>query len=679
MASISSLGIGSGVLTSSLVDKLVQAQKKPENNRLNQQKTQIKNKVSDFGKLQSAVTDLRLPARALGEPGALLSYTINASGGITGTVTDNSSVQPGQYQLSVDHKAQAQSLATDTQPDANTTTLGTGKLTLKVGSQSKTIKVDNTDNTLEGLASAINNSGVDVNATVVNTGSGYRMVLSSRKTGTANAIQVSTQDSDGNNTDNSGLSQLAYNSNTKNLTQTVAAKDAKLSVNGIDVTKSSNQVSGVIPGVKLNLAGARDNSTTLLQVSQNTQAATKRVQNLVDAYNKLQSLVAKDTKYDASTQTAGPLLGDSTVNSIMNQVREKMHEILPGRDGSAINSLAEVGLSTDPHTGQISLNKAKFEQALKAHPQDVAALFGNHGTTTDSQVKFLTGSVDSKAGTYAINVKQAATQGVYKGGKVIANNTVIDSSNNAFTIKVNSGTSAKITLDQATYANPKDLVNQIQAQLNSNKALKASGLHVTVGLDSQGQLLLTSETYGSSSQIAITSGDSALGLASGQGSNGTDVQGTINGHSASGTGQVLTGKKPDNSAGIAVKVTGSATGNRGKVTYSQGVGTQLVNLINGFLSNDGLITDKNSYYQKRLADISKQEQKLNDRITAYQNRLKKEFTAEDAKVAKLNNTMSFLKAQMGALSGGGGNSAGAAHSAIGGSGASSGGHSSSGA
>ena len=653
MATISSLGIGSGVLTSSLVDKLVQAQKKPEDTRLTQQKNQINNKISDFGKIQSAVTALRLPARTLGEPGALLSYSVNSSNpGVSGSVTDNSAVRPGQYQLSIDHKAQAQSLATGTLPDATTTTLGTGTLTLKVGSKSQTITVNNTDNTLQGLATAINNSSVDVNATVVNTGNGYRMVLSSQKTGTANAIQISTQDSDGNNTDSSGLSQLAYNSTTKNLTQTVAAKDAKLSVNGISITKSSNQVSGVIPGIKLNLAGASDNSTTLLQVSQNTQAATQRVQKLVDAYNKLQSLVAKDTKYDPSTQTGGPLLGDSTVNAIMSQVREKIDQVMPGRDGASVNSLAEVGLSTDPQTGQMSFNKTKFEQQLKAHPKDVAALFGNAGTTSDPQVKFLTGSVDSKAGTYGIDVTQAAIQGEFTGNQAIASNTVIDSSNDSFAIKVNNSATANITLNQGTYATPQDLVTQIQNQLNGNNTLQAAGLHVAAGLNSQGQLTLTSETYGSGSQIDVTSGDAALGLSAGQGTAGKDVQGSINGQKATGQGQVLTGAKSDNSAGVALKVTGTATGKRGSVTFTRGVGGQMVDLINGFLSNNGLISDKNSYYQKRLKDISKQEQRLNDRITAYQNRLKKEFTSADARVAKLNSTMSYLQAQLGKLGGG---------------------------
>lgn len=655
MASISSLGIGSGVLTSSLIDQLVQAEQKPENDRLTQQKSDINNKISEFGKIQSAVTDLRLPARTLSEPGALLSYSVNSgSSAVSGTVTDNSTVQPGQYSVNVTNIAQAQSLATGTLPDSNTTTLGTGTLTISVGSTTKTITVDSTNNTLQGLANTINSSNIGVGATVVNTGSGYRLVLSSQQTGTANAINISVQDSDGNNTDTSGLSQLAYNSTTQNLTQTVAAKDAQFTVNGISVTQSSNTVTNVIPGVTLNLSGSTGGST-LLTIGQDTATATKRVQDLVDAYNKFQSLVANDTKYDPSTKTGGVFLGDSTVNSIMREVRNQVGQIVPGLESASVRSLAEIGISTDPHTGQMSFNQNTFAAALQAHPQDVAAIFGDQGRTTDSQVQFLNGNSNTQAGTYAINVTQAATQGAYSGTVAIGSSTVIDSTNDTLSIKVDGSTTASLTLTQGTYATAQDLVNEIQTQLDNNNALQSAGIHVTAGLDASNHLTLTSGTYGSQSQVDVTavgSGSStSLGLAVGSGTAGVDVAGTINGVTATGSGQILTGASGDASDGIGVKITGTATGSRGSVTYIRGVADQLVNTINGFMDTHGLITDKNSYYQKQLSDIADQQQKLTDRMTAYQKRLQSEFTAADAQIAQLNNTMSFLQAQMSALAG----------------------------
>lgn len=655
MASISSLGIGSGVLTSTLLDKLVTAESDPETKRLTAKQDDINSKISEFGKIQSDITALRLPARVLSQPDALLSYKATSSNSaVSGTVDNSATAQPGQYSISVTSLAQAQSLATGTFADSNTTAIGTGTLTIKVGSTTKSITVNSSNNTLSGIANSINSSNLGISASVVNTGSGYRLVMSSQQTGTANAISISVQDSDGNNTDSSGLSQLAYDGTTNNLTQTVAAQDATFSINGINVTRSSNQVSDAIPGITLNLSTLTNGSPATLTVAQDTATAASYVQNFVDAYNKLQSLVATDTKYDSSTQTAGMFLGDSTVNGVMSQIRQQLSSLLPSSAGAAISSLAEVGISTNPQTGQLSFDQTKFTSQLQAHPQDVAALFGTQGRTSDSQVSYLTGSVNTKPGTYAVNVTQLATQGGYTGSVAIGSNTLIDSTNNTLSLKVDGTTTASLTLTQGTYATAQDLVNEIQNQLNSNNALKSAGLSVTAGLDASNNLTLTSNTYGSSSNIAVTAvgtgSATSLGLSVAQGTAGADVAGTINGAAASGSGQALTSTTGD-SNGLAVQVSGGAVGSRGTATYIQGLGDRMVNLINGFLDTNGLITAKNDYYQTQLKDISDQQTKLTDRMNSYRQRLQSEFTSADSRIAQLNSTMSFLTAQLGALSG----------------------------
>ncbi|WP_097460530.1 flagellar filament capping protein FliD [Mangrovitalea sediminis] len=655
MASISSLGIGSGVLTSSLLDKLVTAESDPETKRLTAKQDDINSKISEFGKIQSDITDLRLPARVLSQPDALLSYKATSSNSaVSGTVDNSATVQPGQYTISVTSLAQAQSLATGTFADSNTTAVGTGTLTIKVGSTTKSITVNSSNNTLSGIANSINSSNLGISASVVNTGSGYRLVMSAQQTGTANAISISVQDSDGNNTDSSGLSQLAYDGTTNNLTQTVAAQDATFSINGINVTRSSNQVSDAIPGVTLNLSTLTNGSPATLTIAQDTSTAASYVQNFVDAYNKLQSLVATDTKYDPSTKSAGMFLGDSTVNGVMSQIRQQLSSLLPSSAGAAISSLAEVGISTNPQTGQLSFDQTKFTSQLQAHPQDVAALFGTQGRTSDSQVSYLTGSVNTKPGTYAVNVTQLAAQGGYTGSVAIGSNTLIDSTNNTLSLKVDGTTTASLTLTQGTYATAQDLVNEIQNQLNSNNALKSAGLSVTAGLDANNNLTLTSNTYGSSSKIDVTAvgtgSATSLGLSVAQGTAGTDVAGTINGAAASGSGQNLTSTTGD-ANGLAVQISGGTVGSRGTVTYIQGLGDRMVNLINGFLDTNGLITAKNDYYQTQLKDISDQQTKLTDRMNSYRQRLQSEFSSADSRIAQLNSTMSFLTAQLGALSG----------------------------
>lgn len=661
MASVSSLGIGSGVLTSSLLDKLVSAESDAQTKQLNNQQQDIKSKESEFAKIQTDVTDLRLPARVLGEKNALVNYTANSSSSaVSASVDSSSDVQPGQYTVSVTSLAQAQSLATGTFNDANTTGVGTGTLTVKVGGKSKSITVDSSNNTLTGLANSINSSGLGVNASVVNTGSGYRLVLSAQETGTANAISISTQDSDGNSADTSGLSQLDYNSTNQNLTQTVAAKDAAFSINGINVTRSSNKVSDAIAGVTLNLSQLTGGSPATVSISQDTSQAVKYVQNFVDAYNKLQSLVAQDTKYNTDTQQAGIFLGDSAVRGVMSHIRSELSAVLPQQATNSVQSLADVGISTNPQTGQMTFDQAKFTQKLQNHPNDVAALFGDQGRTTDSQVQFQNGSVNTKAGTYAVNVSALATQGAYTGSAAIGSNTTIDSTNDTFSVKVDGGQTANITLNQGTYATAQDLVNQIQSQLDANTTLKAAGASVTVGLDASNHLTFTSNSYGSNSSVDVTavgSGSaSSLGLSVKNGTAGTDVAGTINGATATGTGQTLYAASGDDSDGIALKVTGGTTGDRGTVTYTKGFGNRMVDSINSMLGSDGLITNRNDFYQSQLKSISKQQQQLTDQMNAYRSRLEKEFTSADTRISQLNSTMSFLSAQMSALTGASGGS-----------------------
>src|SRR5690606_34413704 len=162
-------------------------------------------------------------------------------------------VSRGSYSLDVKELAQAQSLASGTFVDRDTTAVGSGTLTFNVGGVETEITVDGSNNTLDGLAKAINDSNVGVAAGVVDSGSGFRLVLSADESGLDNAMQISVSDSDGNNTDSSGLSQFAFDGVTSNMTETVAAKDARLDINGIEVTRSSNTVDGVVDGVTFDL------------------------------------------------------------------------------------------------------------------------------------------------------------------------------------------------------------------------------------------------------------------------------------------------------------------------------------------------------------------------------------------------------------------------------------------
>src|SRR5690554_2995029 len=134
MASISSLGIGSGVLTSDLVDQLVAAERRPTEVRLDQKTERTEALISAYGKLRSGITELRLPMRQLGSADAMKSFSATSSGSNIDVSVDAGKASRGSYSLDVKSLAQSQALASrDVFADRDATSIGRGTMTLQVG------------------------------------------------------------------------------------------------------------------------------------------------------------------------------------------------------------------------------------------------------------------------------------------------------------------------------------------------------------------------------------------------------------------------------------------------------------------------------------------------------------------------------------------------------------------
>ena len=650
MAGISSLGIGSGVLSSDLVDKLVAAERKPAEDRLTLETQKNEALLSAYGKLRSAVTELRLPMRQLSAADNLTAYSATSSNDSVEVSLDNSKAGRGSYTVEVLALAQAQSLASGTFADKDATTVGEGTITLKSGVASKKITIDGTYNSLQGLANEINESGIGVTAGVIDTGDGYRLVMSSEETGTANAISLTVNDDDGNNTDAAGLSQFAFNGTTSNLTETVAAKDSQVRINGIDISRSSNNIENVIDGLSFEVK--EEGVTSVIKVERDLGAVADRVQSFVDKFNALQGTIDSLAGYDAEAGRGGILNGDSIVRGIQNDLRNLLTRVVPGLENASVRTLADVGISTNPDTGGLELDREKFEEKLEQNPDDVTALFAEQGRASDSQVEFVRSGTATVPGSYDINITRAATQGSLTGGATLGSNVSITSANDDITFEVNGGTSVSITLDAGAYATPQDLVDQIQAKLNENDALKAAGTSVAVDLDGTGALRFTSEAFGESSNVSITSIEdgSAYGLAEASGTAGQNVAGTIDGKLAEGDGQVLfLGAGRGDASGLQVRVAGTDTGSRGTITFIEGVAERTVNLVTGILGADGAIASRTEGLNQALEEVQQDRLDLEERLTSYRERLVAQFSAADALIAQLNNTRDFVTQQLAAL------------------------------
>lgn len=651
---ISSLGVGSGVLTSDLVDQLVAAERKPTETRLTQKTQQTEALLSAYGKLRSAVTELRLPMRQLSSPDNLKAFSASSSNEDIGVSVNASKASRGTYNVEVTSLASAQALASQTVfADRDATSVGQGELQLSVGDKITNITIDSSNDTLQGLANAINESDAGVSAGVIDTGSGYQLVLSADETGTANAVSISvTGDTGGTNTDNEGLSRFAFNTGLDTgagLQETIAASDAVMKVNGVEVTRSTNTFENVIDGLTFDI---KAEGTSTIKVSQDLGAVADRVQGFVDKFNALQSTIDSLAGFNAEAGVGSLLTGDSTVRGIQNQLRSILTRVVPGMENASVRSLADVGITTDWETGGLEFDRAKFEEQLKANPDDVTALFAEQGRTTDSQVEFVRSGLDTEPGDYDINVTQAATRGKLVGGAALANSFEITDTNDELALTVNGDITVNLALTQGTYADQQSMLDEIQAQLDASNALNATGTSVQVGVDGAGQLTFTSSQYGSESSVVLSSVEdgATFGLGTSTSTDGLDVAGTIDGRAAEGDGQVLyLGSGNGGASGLQVRILGDQTGSRGSITFVEGVGERTVDLVTSMVGAGGAIESRTDSLNRELEQIQESQVRLEERIAAYRERLVSQFSSADSLISQLNSTRDYVSQQLAAL------------------------------
>ncbi|MFI4891690.1 MAG: flagellar filament capping protein FliD, partial [Steroidobacterales bacterium] len=245
--------------------------------------------------------------------------------------------------------------------------VGSGSLTITVGSASTTINIDSTNNTLAGIAAAINGAAGNpgVSASILTTTGGSRLVLSGTATGAANAITVTESDA------GTGLAPLV-----STLTQTQTAADANFTINTYPATSASNVVSSAISGVTLNLLGqSATNTPTTLTIAPDITAAQTSIGTFVTAVNGVLSAIQTLGGYNASTQTAGPLNGNATLEAFQNQLLNILDTVTTGGT-SNIHSLADIGISATAVTGGLTADSATLGNALSSSLAGVGNLLG---------------------------------------------------------------------------------------------------------------------------------------------------------------------------------------------------------------------------------------------------------------------------------------------------------------
>jgi flagellar hook-associated protein 2 len=352
-----------------------------QQNQITSQATALDAQVSAFGTFTSSLDSLQSTLAALETPSQLAGFSAAVADNTVATASAAAGAVAGTYSLEVQNLATAASLTS--QPVASSgTTIGTGTLTIAVGSSSTAINIDSTDNTLAGIAAAINSApnNPGVSASIITATDGARLVLSGTTTGAGNAITVTQSGGDG------GLSSLVYDPSHSNtaLTQTQAASNANFTINGYAATSASDIAKGAITGVTLNLVGASASTTsagtttytpTTLTVSPDTTAAQTSITAFTTALNGVLSSIQTLTAYDPTTQTAGALQGNATLQSFQNQLSNILDTVTAGNAGG-VSSLADLGITANASTGAYDTNTTTLSNALQSSLSSVGNLLG---------------------------------------------------------------------------------------------------------------------------------------------------------------------------------------------------------------------------------------------------------------------------------------------------------------
>ena len=388
MATISSPGVGSGLDVNSIVTQLVAIERAPIS-QLQKEASSLQTKLSAFGKLQSNLSALRDAASTLTRTTTWGQTTGTSSDSSAISVTTDANNLPGSFAVQVTQLASTQSNVSKVYASTNDL-VGEGTLRIELGTwgagNSFTAKPDTTAiditvgppaKTLAEVRDMVNAANAGITASVLSDASGARLVFNSSASGAANGFRISVTDTDGNNVDASGLSALAYNPavGVVTMSQALAAANAAALVNGVPVSSATNTLTNLVEGMTLTL-----NRTTTSAVQVTTAAdkesIKKKVEDFVTAYNNLNTELASQTKFDATSKTAGALQGDSAAVGLRALLRNTLRS--ESAASTVFTRLSDIGFDVQ-RDGSIKLDDKKLQNGL-ANRAEMKKLFATSDT-----------------------------------------------------------------------------------------------------------------------------------------------------------------------------------------------------------------------------------------------------------------------------------------------------------
>ena len=402
MAENAIFGINSNLDTSGIIDNLVTLQRQPialieAKRSLEEAKLlsfkDLKDRLRNF---KSIVNTLNTESRFLSTSGEFSNNNATDTNKVA-TLTTSSLATSGTFSLTVNNLARESKLLSS--GFASTSgALTHGVVSITVGTTITKITIDDSNDTLDGLRLAINNSGANVQANFLNDGSStnpVKLVISGKETGSDNAVSIIAS----NTLFGAGQNSII------NFTKTQTAQNASFAIDGIAVTKANNTVTDVITGSTLQLESAGSGIITL---SPDEDAIKEKIQNYVDGYNELMVHLNSELALTESTGETGVLFANFTVQNLQQTLRETITDQVIGLTGD-FNYLSQIGIKTQSD-GTLSISDGELSTAIATDITNITKLFSSTGTTTNSAVTFVGFTDNTEPGTYSVKVTNGVPQ-----------------------------------------------------------------------------------------------------------------------------------------------------------------------------------------------------------------------------------------------------------------------------
>lgn len=659
----SALGVGSGVDTLALVDQLVEIQSAPDTQRLDAKEELFSAQLSDYGILRSALGDLEVALDKLSNTDTFDAKSVSFPETNLLIPTEiEADALAGNYQITVGQIARSQSLGSAVFSDPSDP-VGEGTLTFRFGKwddgavdddatsvftidaekTGATITIDASNNSLTGLRDAINEADLGAQATIINDGSEYRLLITA-PSGDNNEMEIVVEESGGSPTNNDGsdLSQFSFNTTGSQLTQYQGGRNAELTINGLPVTRASNEINDVIEGLEFSVQNSSPTEVVSLAITEDKGLAEQTIRDFVEAYNTFLETVSKLTDYDEETEEYGSLRTDPLAKNMISRLRGIIGASVSGIEGG-YTALTNVGVRTNLD-GSIGLDEGDFSDAFENNFDLVKTLFTPRTSSDSSLITVTNSGNNSVPGTYAVNVSSEASKGELVLTTLAGPPVSFDSTGNDYTfeVTVDGVESGVISVTADTVFTPQEMAAELQSQINSDSALSETGSSVTVAWDTD-HFVFTSDEFGSSSTVEITAvganaGD--LGLSEAAGTAGSNTIGTIDNVPGFGLANVLLPALGSDAEGLSMLISPGAT--TANISFSRGFGLEMKNIIESFLESAGLIKQREVTIRERMSDVDDDRETLKLRTEAYRARLESQFIAMERIVQNLQNTGSFF-------------------------------------